>query len=97
MIFLFQIQTLGKGLHNDTVKAYVFKKRSGKKYEADVVEVLERSKTQFVGVLQKNKNFGFVVPDNNKMYADIFISESKMNGQKMVIKYKLQFQIGQKI
>jgi ribonuclease R/exosome complex exonuclease DIS3/RRP44 len=71
---------LGKGLHNDTVKAYVFKKRSGKKYEADVVEILERSKTQFVGVLQKNKNFGFVVPDNNKMYADIFISESKMNG-----------------
>jgi ribonuclease R/exosome complex exonuclease DIS3/RRP44 len=71
---------LGKGLHNDTVKAYVFKKRSGKKYEADVVEIIERSKTQFVGVLQKNKNFGFVVSDNNKMYADIFIPERKMNG-----------------
>ena len=71
---------LGKGLHNDTVKAFVYKKRSGKKYEADVVEILERSKTEFVGVLQKNKNFGFVVPDNNKMYADIFISESNING-----------------
>jgi ribonuclease R/exosome complex exonuclease DIS3/RRP44 len=71
---------LGKGLHNDTVKAYVFKKRSGKKYEADVIEIIERSKTQFVGVLQKNKNFGFVVSDNNKMYADIFIPERKMNG-----------------
>ena len=71
---------LGKGLHNDTVKAFVYRKRSGKKYEADVVEILERSKTEFVGVLQKNKNFGFVVPDNIKMYADIFISESNMNG-----------------
>ena len=71
---------LGKGLHQDTVKAYVYKKRSGKKYEADVVEILERSKTEFVGVLQKNKNFGFVVPDNHKMYADIFISENNMNG-----------------
>ncbi|WP_166386080.1 MULTISPECIES: ribonuclease R [unclassified Polaribacter] len=73
---------LGKGLHNDTVKAYVYKRRSGKKYEADVVEIIERAKTEFVGVLQKNKNknFGFVVPDNNKMYADIFVSESKMNG-----------------
>jgi ribonuclease R len=73
---------LGKGLHNDTVKAYVYKRRSGKKYEADVVEIIERAKTDFVGVLQKNKNknFGFVVPDNNKMYADIFISENKMNG-----------------
>jgi ribonuclease R len=73
---------LGKGLHNDTVKAYVYKRRSGKKYEADVVEIIERAKTDFVGVLQKNKNknFGFVVADNNKMYADIFISENKMNG-----------------
>ena len=70
---------LGKGLHQDTVKAYVYKIRSGKKMEADVVEILERAKTEFVGVLQKNKNFGFVVPDNNKMYADIFISENKMN------------------
>ena len=71
---------LGKGLHNDTVKAYVYKKRSGKKHEADVVEIIKRAKIDFVGVLQKNKNFGFVVPDNNKMYVDIFISESKMNG-----------------
>ncbi|GAB7255736.1 ribonuclease R [Polaribacter sp. OB-PA-B3] len=71
---------LGKGLHNDIVKAYVYKKRSGKKLEADVVEILERAKTEFVGVLQKSKNFGFVLPDSNKMYADIFISENKMNG-----------------
>ncbi|MGB0891711.1 MAG: ribonuclease R family protein [Flavobacteriaceae bacterium] len=73
---------LGKGLHNDTVKAYVYKRRSGKKYEADVVEIIERAKTEFVGILQKhkNKNFGFVVPDNNKMYADIFVSEGKLNG-----------------
>ena len=73
---------LGNGLHNDTVKAYVYKKRSGNKYEADVVEIIERAKTEFVGVLQKNKNknFGFVVPDSNKMYADIFVSENKMNG-----------------
>ena len=71
---------LGKGLHNDTVKAYIYTKRSGKKLEADVVEIIERAKTTFVGVLQKNKNFGFVIPDNNKMYADIFISENKING-----------------
>ena len=73
---------LGKGMHNDTVKAYVYKRRNGKKYEADVVEILARAKTEFVGVLQKNKNknFGFVIADNNKMYADIFVSENKMNG-----------------
>lgn len=71
---------LGKGLHGDLVRAYVYKRKRSNKLEADVVEVLERAKTDFVGVLQKNKNFGFVIPDNNKMYADIFISENKMNG-----------------
>lgn len=71
---------LGKGLHNDLVKAYVYKKRRSSKLEADVVEILERAKTEFVGVLQKSKNFGFVVPDSNKMYADIFISQNNLNG-----------------
>lgn len=71
---------LGKGLHNDLVKAYVYKKRTSNKLEADVVEVLQRAKTEFVGVLQKSKNFGFVIPDSNKMYADIFISQNNLNG-----------------
>lgn len=71
---------LGKGLHVDMVKVYVYKKRRSNKLEADVVEVVERVKSDFVGVLQLNKNFGFVLPDSNKMYADIFISQSKLNG-----------------
>lgn len=81
---------LGKALHNDLVKVYVYKKRRSNKNEADVVEVLERAKDEFVGVLQLNKNFGFVVPDNRKMYADIFISQNKLNdakdGDKVVAK-----------
>ncbi len=71
---------LGKGLHGDVVRAYVYKRKRSHKLEADVVEVIERAKTEFVGVLQKNKNFGFVICDNHKMYADIFISQNKMNG-----------------
>ena len=71
---------LGKGLQGDIVKVYVYKKRRSNKLEADVVEVLERAKTDFVGVLQLTKNFGFVLPDSNKMYADIFISQNKLNG-----------------
>jgi ribonuclease R/exosome complex exonuclease DIS3/RRP44 len=70
---------LNKGLHRDTVKVYTYNKRGSRKLEADVVEIIERAKTEFVGVLQLNKNFGFVIPDNNKMYADIFISQNKIN------------------
>ncbi len=71
---------LGKGLHQDTVKAYVYKKRRSNKFEAEVVDVIERKKTEFVGVLQMNKNFGFVIPDSNKMYADLFVAQNKING-----------------
>ena len=71
---------LGKGLHQDTVKAFVYKKRRSNKLEAEVVEIIERKKTEFVGVLQMSKNFGFVIPDNQKMYADLFISQNKING-----------------
>lgn len=71
---------LGKGLQGDIVRAYIYKKRRSNKLEADVVEVLERVKTEFVGVLQLTKNFGFVLPDSNKMYADIFVSQNKLNG-----------------
>lgn len=71
---------LNRALHQDTVKVYTYNKRGSKKLEADVVEIIDRAKTEFVGVLQLNKNFGFVIPDNNKMYADIFISQNKING-----------------
>ncbi|WP_272151009.1 ribonuclease R [Tenacibaculum aiptasiae] len=81
---------LGKALHDDTVRVYVYKKRRSNKLEADVVEIIDRAKTEFVGVLQMNKNFGFVVPDSTKMYADIFISQNKLNnaqdGDKVVAK-----------
>ena len=71
---------LGKGLQNDTVKAYIYKRKRSNKLEADIVEIIERHKTEFVGVLQMSKNFGFVICDNNKMYADIFVSKSRING-----------------
>ncbi|MGB2272838.1 MAG: ribonuclease R [Flavicella sp.] len=69
---------INKGLHQDTVKVYVYSKRRNSKKEGDVVEIIERAKTEFVGILQVSKKFGFVVPDNNKMYADIFIPKDAL-------------------
>ncbi|MEI6866371.1 ribonuclease R [Flavicella sp.] len=71
---------INRGLDKDTVKVYVYEKRRSSKKEGDVVEIIERAKTNFVGVLQVSKNFGFVVPDNNKMYSDIFIPKDQLNG-----------------
>jgi ribonuclease R len=71
---------LNRGLDKDTVKVYVYDKRRSSKKEGDVVAIVERFKTEFVGVLQLSKNFGFVVPDSNKMYSDIFISKDNLEG-----------------
>ncbi len=73
-------RNLNKALDKDTVKIYLYNRRNSKKQEGDVVEVIKRFKTEFVGVLQLNRNFGFVVPDDSKMYADIFIPERKLKG-----------------
>jgi len=73
-------RNLNKALNKDTVKIYLYNRRNSKKQEGDVVEVVKRFKTEFVGVLQLNRNFGFVVPDDHKMYADIFIPQNKLQG-----------------
>ena len=79
---------VNRGLDKDTVKVYMYNKRRSSKKEGDVVEIIERAKTEFVGVLQVSKNFGFVVPDNNKMYSDIFIPKDQLgdavNGEKVI-------------
>ena len=71
-------RNLNHALNNDLVKVYVYKRKKNKKQEGDIVEILKRAKTEFVGVLQKSKNFGFVVPDDHKMYADIFVSPKEL-------------------
>src|SRR5690606_22063820 len=63
---------LNKALHGDKVKAYVYNKRKGKKPEAEVIEILERKKDEFVGVIQMHGTFAFVVCANPKMYVDLF-------------------------
>ena len=73
-------RNLNHALHNDIVKVYVYKRKKNKKQEGDIVEIVERAKTEFVGVLQLNNNFGFVIPDDPKMYSDIFISQNRLEG-----------------
>ncbi len=73
-------RNLNRALDKDTVKIYLYNRRNSKKEEGDVVEIIKRAKTEFVGVLQLNKNFGFLVADDPKMYADLFIPKNKLKG-----------------
>jgi ribonuclease R len=69
---------LNHALDGDTVKVYVYNRRRGKRAEGEVIEVIERKKTDFVGVIDIQKNFAFVSTANPKMYTDIFISKDKL-------------------
>ena len=83
-------RNLNHAMHNDLVKVYVYNRKQSSKQEGDIVEILERAKVEFVGVLQMNKTFGFVIPDDQKMYADVFVSQKKLgeaeDGDKVLVK-----------
>ena len=70
----------GKALHADKVNVMLFPKRKNRKIEGEIVEVLERKKTDYVGVLHIERNFAFLVPDSNNMPVDIFIPQSDYKG-----------------
>jgi ribonuclease R len=69
---------LNRALDGDRVKVYVYNRRKGKRPEGEVIEVIERKKTEFVGVIDIQKNFAFVSTANAKMYTDIFIPKDKI-------------------
>lgn len=69
---------LNHALDGDKVKVYVYNRRKGKRPEAEVIEVIERDRTEFVGVIDVQKNFAFVTTANAKMYTDIFIPKDKI-------------------
>ena len=71
---------LNHALDKDIVKVYVYNRRKGKRPEGEVIEVIERNKSEFVGVIDIQKNFAFVSTANPKMYTDIFISKDNYNG-----------------
>jgi ribonuclease R len=74
---------LKNALHGDKVKVYVFgKKTSGRKNEGEVVEIISRVKTDFIGVAKVSERFAFIVPDDRKMHHDIFVPLNDLNGAK---------------
>ncbi|OGF49869.1 MAG: ribonuclease R [Candidatus Firestonebacteria bacterium RIFOXYA2_FULL_40_8] len=78
-------------MHNDKVVVRVTgSKDGGKKREGEIIRVLERANNEIVGVYEESKHFGFVVPDDKKIWHNIYVhkNESKgaKGGQKVVVK-----------
>lgn len=73
----------GGALQGDEVEIQITKgsgSRPGQRQEGKVVRIIKRGTSQIVGYYQKNKSFGFVLPDNQKFLQDVFVPEEKSKG-----------------
>lgn len=75
-------------LNGDRVKIYLYARHKNQRLEGEVVDILERAKTEFAGNLQVQGKYAFVVPDSPKMLVDIFIPQHLVgeakHGQKVI-------------
>ncbi len=68
---------LNTALHNDEVEIKILPRVENLRAQGEVVKILKRAKTQFVGTLVQTKDFFFMKPDDRRMYKDLFIHSSK--------------------
>ncbi|MFD2554395.1 ribonuclease R [Sphingobacterium tabacisoli] len=78
-----------QALHGDIVKVHVYERKKGRKREGEVVEILQRAKTDFTGTIDISQSYAFFLPDDRKMQHDIFIPldnlDGAKNGEKVVV------------
>ena len=79
----------GGALHGDKVQIFIEREAGAKgRAEGAVLRILEHANREVVGFYQKNKTFGFVIPDNRRIAMDIFIPQGQdmeaVTGHKVV-------------
>ena len=81
---------INRALNGDEVEFYVFKRKFRGRIEGEITQILNRAKSEFVGVIQIHKSYAFVIPDDSKMYKDIFVPLKKTykaeDGDKVLVK-----------
>jgi len=80
---------LNTAFDRDIVRVKLYAKSKGKRREGFVTKVVKRYRTSFVGTFHITKYYGYVVPDDPKIYRDFFIPKEKYgkaeNGHKVLI------------
>lgn len=80
---------LRNALHGDKVKVHAYSKSRGRRKEGEVVEVLERARTEYTGTINISPRFAFFTADDRKMLSDIFVPLSDLNnaqdGEKVLV------------
>lgn len=80
----------GHAMDGDRVRVTMLARRKNHAREAEVSEVLTRARDTFVGRLQVEKNYAFLVTEGRTLANDIFIPKANLKGgvtgQKAVVK-----------
>lgn len=79
-IFVKANDTMNAFYHDKVKVVITTEKNGGKRAEGKIVAILEHEVKEVVGTFQKNRTYGFVIPDNAKISCDIFIPQEFMNG-----------------
>jgi ribonuclease R len=69
--------------HGDTVSVFLHPKKKDGSLTGEVLKIIHRSKKGYAGILEKENDTYFLIPSDLKMYSDIIIPESKLNGAKI--------------
>ena len=85
-LFIYKKNTLN-AFHGDKVKVEVILRNN--KFEAKVIDIIERCRTKFVGKVHRNKSVTFVIPDSNKIPVDFYIKSGLevIDDQKVLIEF----------
>lgn len=67
-------------LNGDKVKVEIAARRRGVEPEAMVVEIIEKSDNTFIGTLEVDKHFAYLLTDSKFLATDIFIPKAKLKG-----------------
>ena len=69
-------------LNGDKVEVYVFARRRHAEPEGEVTQIIERADNTFVGTLNIEKQYAFLITDSKTLANDIFIPKNKLRGAK---------------
>ena len=71
----------GTAMHMDRVRVLLKNEaKTGKRREGTVIEILERVNKEIVGTFQRERDYGFILCDNQKFSKDIYISPKNSKG-----------------
>ena len=77
-------------MDGDTVQVLVTESGRDGRPEAEVLKVLKRANETVIGLFEKNRRSGFVIPDNPRILSDIYIPQGKekgaVSGHKVVVR-----------